>query len=58
MPLPPGPRAPRPIQTARWVRKPLQLFDDSDAVALRTEPGDGQQDEVLEVAEGVKGYVD
>ena len=30
MPLPPGPRAPRPIQTARWVRKPLQLFEECD----------------------------
>ena len=30
MSLPPGPRAPRPIQTARWVRRPLELFEDCD----------------------------
>jgi cytochrome P450 len=27
MPLPPGPRAPRPIQTAAWMLRPLELFD-------------------------------
>lgn len=31
MTLPPGPRAPRPLQTVRWLRKPLELFDDCDA---------------------------
>ncbi|MSO40806.1 MAG: cytochrome P450 [Solirubrobacterales bacterium] len=27
MPLPPGPRAPRVVQTARWISRPLQLFE-------------------------------
>ena len=27
MSLPPGPSTPRPIQTARWVRRPLDLFE-------------------------------
>jgi len=30
MSLPPGPRAPRPIQTARWVRRPLELFEQCE----------------------------
>jgi cytochrome P450 len=27
MPLPPGPRAPRPIITVRWIASPLKLFE-------------------------------
>ncbi len=30
MSLPPGPKAPRPIQTARWVRRPFDLFERCD----------------------------